>query len=62
MADLNLTLTQEEREFLTGLLEIAMKETRVEEHRTRTPNFREHMLHREDVIASVLKKLGQKPG
>jgi hypothetical protein len=59
MAELQLTLTDEEREYLIGLLEAVLKDTRIEEHRTRTLSYREHVLHREDVIAAVLKKLGQ---
>ena len=59
MADTQLTLTAEEREYLVSLLENVLKETRVEEHRTRTPSFREHVLHREELIASLLGKLGK---
>jgi hypothetical protein len=59
MNDLQLTLTTDEREFLANLLELTMKETRIEEHRTRTPSFREHMVQREELIASLLKKLGK---
>ena len=35
MAESSLTLTTEEREFLVSLLEIALKNARIEEHRTR---------------------------
>jgi hypothetical protein len=59
MAESQVTLTDEERAFLTGLLEITLKDTRVEEHRTRTPSYREHILHREEVIAGLLSKLGR---
>jgi hypothetical protein len=58
MAELPLTLTEEERTFLVGLLELTLKETRIEEHRTRTLSYREHIVHREDVIAGLLAKLG----
>ena len=61
MADTQMTLTAEEREYLVSLLENVLKETRVEEHRTRTPSFREHVLHREELIASLLGKLGKPP-
>ena len=61
MADVQLTLTAEERECLVGLLEAALKETRVEEHRTRTPSYREHVVRQEDLIAAVLRKLGRSP-
>ena len=62
MSDLQLTLTAEEREYLLGLLESTLKNTRVEEHRTRTPSYREHVIHREDLIVGLLGKLGQQPG
>ena len=60
MNELQLRLSQEERAFLADLLELTMKDARVEEHRTRAPSFREHVLHKEDLIAGLLKKLGQK--
>jgi hypothetical protein len=58
MADSQLTLTGEEREFLVGLLEHALKEARIEEHRTRTLSYRGLILKQEDLIASLLGKLG----
>jgi hypothetical protein len=59
MADSLLTVTAEERQFLVELLELVLKDTRVEEHRTRTPSYREHILQRENLIAGLLGKLGQ---
>jgi hypothetical protein len=59
MAELQLTLTSEEREYLASLLEATLKETRIEEHRTRTPTYREHVVHREEVILSLLRKLSK---
>jgi hypothetical protein len=61
MAESQLTLTDEERTFLVGLLETALKDTRIEEHRTRTPNYREHIIHQEDLITALLSKLGKPP-
>lgn len=61
MRDSSLTFTEEERAFLATLLENALKEARVEEHRTRTLSYREHLLHNEDLIAELLKKLGAVP-
>jgi hypothetical protein len=58
MADLQLTLSQAERDCLTELLQAALKQTRVEEHRTRTPSFREHVVQNETLIEELLKKLG----
>ena len=59
MAELQLTLTAEEQQFLADLLESTLKERRIEEHRTRTPTYREHVLHEEELIVSVLRKLGR---
>ena len=62
MTELQMTLSAEEREYLVGLLERVLKETRVEEHRTRAPSYREHVLRREDLIVALLSKLGPLPG
>jgi len=59
MADFQLMLTAQERDCLVNVLESALKKTRVEEHRTRTPSYREHVLDEEEAIASVLGKLGR---
>ncbi|HEX4591396.1 MAG TPA: hypothetical protein VH120_15785 [Gemmataceae bacterium] len=56
MADTQLTLTANERDQLVELLQEVLKETRVEEHRTRAPSFREIVLQKERAIASVLGK------
>ena len=61
MAESKLTLTDEERTFLVDFLEAVLKDTRIEEHRTRTPSYREHILHKEDLIVGLLGKLGQPP-
>ena len=58
MGELQVTLTADERQYLWDLLERTLKETRVEEHRTRTPTYRERVLHQEDLIQAVLNKLG----
>jgi hypothetical protein len=59
MTELEMTLTAPEREYLVELLERALKETRLEEHRTRTPSYREHVVQREETITGLLGKLGQ---
>jgi hypothetical protein len=59
MADTQLALTAEERSFLVDLLETTMKQTRVEEHRTRAPTYRENILKQEQVMTSLLNKLGR---
>ena len=61
MAELQLTLTAQEREYLQALLESVLKDTRVEEHRTRAPRYREYVLQQEDLIASLIGKLGPPP-
>jgi hypothetical protein len=58
MGDTQLTLTADERQYLTELLEGTLKAMRVEEHRTRTPSFREHILKQESIVAALLTKLG----
>ncbi len=57
MVESQLTLSPEEHQYLLDLLETTLKATRVEEHRTRTPLYREHVVHREDLIEGLLKKL-----
>ncbi len=59
MTELQMTLTAEERDCLAEILQTTLKETRVEEHRTRTPSYREFVLQREKLIQGVLSKLGQ---
>jgi hypothetical protein len=56
-----LTLTADEHQFLVDLLTEVLQETRVEEHRTRTPLYRKSVVDRETIIADLLKKLGQPP-
>jgi len=57
MTEFQLTLTPDEHEFLIEQFEEALKETRVEEHRTRKPTFREGVLHREELLIGLLDKL-----
>ena len=59
MTDTQLSLTAQEREQLIELLETVLKETKVEEHRTRKPSFREVVLQKEQAIISLLHKLGR---
>jgi hypothetical protein len=61
MAELQLTLTDEERTFLVDYLEAALKDTLVEEHRTRTPSYRAIVQRQEDLITRLLGKLKQAP-
>jgi hypothetical protein len=57
--ELQVALTPAEQECLVEVLGRALRETRVEEHRTRAPTYREHVVEHEQLIASVLAKLGQ---
>ena len=57
MTGIQLHLSADERQYLRDLLQSELKETRVEEHRTRTPSYREHIVQREDVIRGLLAKL-----
>jgi hypothetical protein len=59
MSELRLAITTDERQYLASLLETALKDARIEEHRTRTPSYREHVLHDEQLIIGLLNKLGQ---
>lgn len=57
MPETSITLTAEEHQLLVEILETILKETRVEEHRTRTLSFREHITHKEHLVESLLNKL-----
>lgn len=61
MAGSQVMLTAEEIKYLVDLLDTALKETRIEEHRTRAPSYREHVVDRENVIVGLLAKLQQSP-
>jgi hypothetical protein len=57
MADTQLALTAEEREFLTSLLGDLLKQTRVEEHHTRNLSYREYVVNKDKLLESLLAKL-----
>ena len=59
MTEQQLDLTAAERECLTTILQRALKETRIEEHRTRAPTYREHVVDQDRIITALLAKLGQ---
>jgi hypothetical protein len=58
MAETQLALSTEERELLVNLLESSLKRTLVEEHRTRGPTYREHIVQQEELMEGLLRKLG----
>jgi hypothetical protein len=51
------TLSDEELRLLLHLLGEALGETRVEVHHTHTPDARDMLIHREDVIRNLAIKL-----
>jgi hypothetical protein len=62
MTDLQVTFSAEERQYLLGLLQTTLTSVRVEEHRTRTPLFREHVSQQEKLVQGLLTKLQQPAG
>ena len=61
MTDMQVTLSLPERDCLAKLLETALKNDRVREHRTRGSSYREYILEEEKLLEQVLTKLGQPP-
>lgn len=57
MDKVDVTLTSQEREFLIELLQTALKQTLVEEHRTRVLAYRVDVLRREELLNSLLEKV-----
>ena len=57
MAEKQITLTVDESKYLVDLLERTLKETEIEEHRTRAPSYREHIIRWEELAEGILKKL-----
>ena len=54
-----LALDEEERAVLLQLLEQALSETRVEVHRTHTPDFRARVQRREELLAKMIERIGR---
>jgi hypothetical protein len=52
-----LTLTEEERTFLAGLLEQALHDKRIEEHRTDSIQYKEHVEHEVTLLRGLLDKV-----
>ena len=57
MAETNLLLNDEEKELLVTLLEREIAQRLIEEHRTRTPSYREYIEHDEAILQRMLAKL-----
>jgi hypothetical protein len=60
MAEFHLVLNEQEKAYLEGLLKSALGETRVEVHRTHTPDYRQQVLGEEELVRQLLAKV-QKP-
>lgn len=58
MTETSFAVTEREQEFLVGLLQTALRERRIEEHRTRAPTYREHVIQEGEIILDLLEKLG----
>ncbi len=56
-SEFTLTLTEEERAQLLSFLEQALRDKRVEVHRTEAFDYREFVQHQEDVLQSLIGKL-----
>jgi len=56
MADFQLTLSEREKQYLETLLKSALGETRVEAHRTHTPDYRQQVLGEEELVRQLLAK------
>ena len=52
-----MTITEEERTQLLNWLEQRQRNKLIEEHRTRTPDYREHVLHEEAILDGLIEKL-----
>ena len=60
MPDFQLSLNEREKQYLEGLLESALSETRVEAHRTHySPDFRQQVLGEEELVRQLLAKVQQ---
>jgi hypothetical protein len=58
-SSINLTINPEEAASLLQLLELSLGETRVEVHRTHTPDFRTQVLAQESLLRNLIEKLKQ---
>jgi hypothetical protein len=52
-----LTFTAEEQKVLVDLLQEALKSSRLEEHRTDAISYRQHVMRRQELLESMLRKL-----
>jgi hypothetical protein len=59
MAEFHLVLSEQEKSYLEGILKSALSETRVEVHRTHTPDYRTQVLSEEDLVRKLIDKVQQ---
>ena len=57
MPDFQLVLNDREKQYLEGLLKTALGDTRVEAHRTHTPDYRQQVLSEKDLVRQLLAKV-----
>jgi hypothetical protein len=57
MADVQITLSSDEKQYLLRTVEHALGESRVEAHRTHTQDFRDRVLEEEKLLRALLAKL-----
>ena len=60
MVEFHLVLNEQEKAYLERILKTALSETRVEVHRTHTPEYRQQVLGEEELVRQLLGKV-QKP-
>jgi hypothetical protein len=53
----SLVLNEEERTQLLNLLTQVLRDTRVEEHRTEAPDYREWVIRREEILEAIISRL-----
>ena len=57
MAEFHLVLNEQEKSYLEGVLKSALGESRVEAHRTHTPDYRQQVLSEEELVRQLLGKV-----
>jgi len=57
MVQVDTAFTAEERQYLVRVLEARLGDTRVEVHRTHSPDFREEVKQEEELVRALLAKI-----
>jgi hypothetical protein len=57
MVQFDTPFTAEERQYLVRVLEARLGDTRVEVHRTHSPDFREEVKQEEELVRALLAKI-----